>query len=92
MTVTCNTPGGLPADAVSASFDLTFESPCNNSELTTITSTMQTNPDSNDYNGDLIEFTYVEFIISPDDCTASVTCNNVSPDIGESLPCQELDE
>ena len=49
VTVTCKDSDGVWKEA--ASFDLSFESPCDKPELTTIMATEQTNPDSDDYSG-----------------------------------------
>ena len=87
-TITC-----ISGDkTVSADFDLEFETPCNDPNLTTITATPQTDPPSDNYSGANLIFQYNPFTVSPVECSLDVMCLNVDPNIGVNLPCQELDQ
>jgi len=62
-------------------FEVSFESPCQDKDLVTITATTQsaTVPASDSYTSTDMTFTYNAFQVVPSYCDLTVTCRSVSP-------------
>jgi len=73
-------------------FVVSFESPCQDKDLVTITATTQsaTVPASDSYTSTDMTFTYNAFQVVPSYCDLTVTCRSVSPS-NANVPCQNLD-
>ena len=72
-------------------FDLTFESPCQDASLVTMTAIAQSAPvpAADSYTGTDMIFTYSAFQVQPDFCALTVSCKSVVPANG-GLSCKEL--
>ena len=91
VVVTSTSKHGTSNTPLTASDDfiVNFSSPCEDSTLTTISSTTQTNPDPDSYSGDDFFFTYKPYTVSPDYCDLQISCQGVEP-VNQFVPCQEI--
>ena len=71
-------------------YDVTFVSPCDRDDLTTISVESQTNPAADQYTGVDFKFTYNPFTVEPSYCALDIQCDGVSPE-NAFVPCQDLD-
>ena len=68
MTITA-TSG---AEIKTGTFELNFESPCDDKDLVTITKTTQSSLGSDDYSSNDLVFTYTPFLVEPSYCLLTV--------------------
>ena len=89
VTVTATSTSDSSPLTETSSFDLTFIDACSVSSLVTLTPTAQTVQLMNNYDGEIVTFTYNPYTVTPAWCDVTVTCGSVSTDL---LECQELDQ
>ena len=76
--------------------EISFSDPCGIPEFMTFQATPQTSPASDNYSGTDIVFHYNEYIVTPELCPYTVTCDRVTKNVGSNDPvtafgCAELD-